>query len=368
MNIKILNRAFMFRKEKTMKKTLWILAAALVMFVPSIFDNGEIIVKAATKTLGFSGQWMRGEDIDSTGYNEYKFTVLQSGLLKLNIIRYEQQYTDITDADYNHLISISNASCSRFNPSSAELEEYFDPGTYYIKIQTTDGCACEDLYDIKASFTPINCFEKEPNKAYTAANPVKINKLYTGIIAVGDEADWFKITVESGIYTLRMQTYGSIYYNLWDNDLVNDISHNVWESGGNNDMPGIINEDLTLKSGTYYLRVVSVNKSAKYVMSLSNKKVSIPQIKMIKNLKGKRMKVFLSRMLNDVSGYQIRYAIKKDMVNAKYTKKIDKYKTSKNIGGLKKKTYFVQVRAYVESNGYQTYSKWSKIKKIKIKR
>lgn len=34
----------------------------------------------------------------------------------------------------------------------------------------------------------------------------------------------------------------------------------------------------------------------------------------------------------------------------------------------KKKKYYVRVRAYLETNGVKKYSKWSKIKSVKIKK
>lgn len=85
-------------------------------------------------------------------------------------------------------------------------------------------------------------------------------------------------------------------------------------------------------------------------------------------MKGKKMKIVLSGILRDVSGYQIRYGTKKSMTKAKKSKMTDKYTISKTIGKLKKKIYYVQVRAYKESEGYKAYSKWSKIKKVKIRR
>lgn len=344
------------------------LVLVLTMFVSGVAGVSEVKVKAAIKSLDLSGQWVRGEDVDSTGYNEYRFTVSQSGLLKLNLIRYGQQFTEITNSEYKTIFSIENASCSKSDPSSVEREEYFDPGTYIIKIKTTDGKAYGDLYDIKAVFTTVNSFEKEPNVTYTSANSFMINRKYTGVIAAGDEADWFKVTVKSGIYIINMQTYGSIFYSLWDKDLVNKVAHNVWASGGDNNSPGIINTDVTLKAGTYYLQIVPVYTSAKYIMSLNNKRIAVPKIKSVKNMKGKKMKIVLSGILRDVSGYQIRYGTKKSMVKAKKSKMTDKNIVSKTIGKLKKKTYYVQVRAYEESGGYKAYSNWSKIKKVKIRK
>lgn len=340
----------------------------LCFFFLCILFNTEF-VNAATKSLKFDSTWVRGEDIDSSGYNEYVFSLKQSGLVTLNIIRYDQMYTDIMDENYNILFSISNASCSRSNPSSVERSEYFDAGTYILKIKTTNGQSAQDIYDIKATIKTVNNSEKEPNTAYTQANIISANKSYTGVIAVGDEADWYKITVKEGIYTFHMTTYGSIYYNLYGNNLVNEISHNAFESGGDNITPGIINTDIKLSTGIYYLRVVSVNNSAKYIMSFKNLKIPTPKLKTVKNVKGKKMSVRFTSTVNLATGYQIRYSTKKSMKSAKKRKITNQYTTTKTIGKLKKKKiYYVQVRTYFTKDDVTIYSKWSNVKKVKIKK
>ena len=67
------------------------------------------------------------------------------------------------------------------------------------------------------------------------------------------------------------------------------------------------------------------------------------------------------------NGYQIRYATKSDMSDAKYATAGKKSK-SKKIKKLKKKTkYFVQVRTYTTTGNGTFYSKWSPKKSLKTK-
>lgn len=96
------------------------------------------------------------------------------------------------------------------------------------------------------------------------------------------------------------------------------------------------------------------------------KKPGKPAIKKIKNLKGKKVTVSLSKKVSGASGYQIAYAMKSSM-------KGQKKKTFKGIsvtvkGLKKKKTYYFCVRAYVKRNGKNVYGNWGNKKHIKIKK
>lgn len=72
----------------------------------------------------------------------------------------------------------------------------------------------------------------------------------------------------------------------------------------------------------------------------------------------------------DVSGYQIQYARNKSFTRAKRSILVGKWWSFKKvISNLKKnKIYYVRVRAYKKLSGKRIYGKWSKVKKIKIKK
>ena len=86
------------------------------------------------------------------------------------------------------------------------------------------------------------------------------------------------------------------------------------------------------------------------------------------NKKKKKMVVSWSWKMN-VSGYQIQYALNKKFTNKKKSKWAGKWKSAKTISKLKKgKKYYVRVRAYRNKSGKKLYGKWSKVKKVKIKK
>ncbi len=101
--------------------------------------------------------------------------------------------------------------------------------------------------------------------------------------------------------------------------------------------------------------------------------VNLPQINMnsVKNKKGKKVIVKWGENTG-FSGYEVQYSLGKKFPKGKKTKtktvKSAK-KTSLTIKKLQKgKTYYVRVRAYTLDGTKKVYGKWSKAKKVKIKK
>jgi len=84
-----------------------------------------------------------------------------------------------------------------------------------------------------------------------------------------------------------------------------------------------------------------------------------------KNKKGRKL-VVRWNAVKDVKGYQLQYALNKKF---KKKKSIQTKKTKYTIKKLKKKkTYYIRVRAYKMNGKKKVYGKWSKVKKVKIKK
>lgn len=88
------------------------------------------------------------------------------------------------------------------------------------------------------------------------------------------------------------------------------------------------------------------------------------EIKKALSKKG-RLKLFLGKVTG-AKGYQLQYALNKKF---KKKKSIQTKKTKYIIKKLKKKkTYYIRVRAYKMDGKKKVYGKWSKVKKIKVKK
>ncbi len=101
----------------------------------------------------------------------------------------------------------------------------------------------------------------------------------------------------------------------------------------------------------------------------TTKKIKVKKVKIRKAVNKKKRKVKLSwKKIAGASGYHVRYAVTKKKLKKAGIKKIKKKKTSYVMKKLKRKKYYIQVRAYriVGKNIY--YGPWSKVKKVRIKK
>ena len=100
-------------------------------------------------------------------------------------------------------------------------------------------------------------------------------------------------------------------------------------------------------------------------------KVTRPsQVKSLKVKNTRKTKANLTwKKVTGAKGYQVQYSMKKKFP-ARKTKKKNAAKRTVTISRLKKKkTYYFRVRAYKKkANGSKVYGKWSKVKKVKIRK
>lgn len=103
-------------------------------------------------------------------------------------------------------------------------------------------------------------------------------------------------------------------------------------------------------------------------VTTTTKPIVVKKVKLKKavNIKGRKAKISWKK-IGKVKGYKIRYSLKRNFKKAKVKtvkKNVKKFVLKK----LKKKKYYIQVRAYVVVNGKTYLGKWSKKKKVVIKK
>ena len=86
-----------------------------------------------------------------------------------------------------------------------------------------------------------------------------------------------------------------------------------------------------------------------------------------KNKKGKKISLKWAK-ISKVTGYNVRYATTKKKLKKAKVKNIKTNTPKYTIKKLKKKKYYVQVRAYRTVNGKKIYGDWSKVKSVKVKK
>ena len=126
----------------------------------------------------------------------------------------------------------------------------------------------------------------------------------------------------------------------------------VWEKNENIPIP----KNDTIKNDT----IPADEKPVKVIV----KKSAIRKAVRTKN--NKKIKITLKKVAG-VKGYQIQYATSKKFTR-KTTKMVKVKKNIKTITKLKRKVYYIRVRAYKTVKGKIYYSKWSNVKKVRIKK
>ena len=118
--------------------------------------------------------------------------------------------------------------------------------------------------------------------------------------------------------------------------------------------------------GSYAQAFAKQNKIQFVALSNTSTKVTVgtAQAPKLSNKAGKKLAINIKKVTG-ATGYQVQYSLKKNFKGAK-SKIIKKVKVT--LSKLKKKTYYVRVRAYKISNGKKVYGAFSKVVKIKIKK
>lgn len=188
--------------------------------------------------------------------------------------------------------------------------------------------------------------------------PVKIGQWGVGKIPTGDLQEGDSAT----------------YYGVRPVMHVNLSDTTMWRYAGKVTLNGVVEpveevlESPTPIPTTEPAPVVEIPKTSDepQIQTTQIKKPAKPSIKKLKNIKGKKVKVTLTKKISGATGYQVAYATKSSMKK----QKVKSFKgSSVTIKGLKKKkTYYFRVRAYKKQSGKTVYSSWGKKKRIKIKK
>lgn len=258
-------------------------------------------------------------------------------------------------------------------------------GTYYFNVEKrylTD--EYNGNYNYFATFSSAGESFAEPNNSPTSASVPALGRTVYGQIASNDDTDVYRYTFSSARKLTLQFNSGLENVEIY---LTDASGKKVW--GREYPKTGSTRYDIDVSGGTYYFYVERryADETGNYNFVLGNytqpqqnssssvtttkpKKTQISRIVS----KGGRKIVVTWKAKSGVSGYQIQCSLKKNFKKGVKTYTIKgKKKTSKTIKKLKaQKKYFVRVRSFTKTkvNGKtkKIYSKWSKVKKVKVKR
>ncbi len=399
----------------SLKKVLVVILVCVLGFTPMGFENYNVKTASAeadytqlATELPLNGVWTDGWMTDTNTEQWFKINVPADGKITFKIMAYMSflSYCVYNEDLTNEVCNGKNFYGSETSPATKEHITSLSTGTYYLKIVKE----YDNLGKFRLNFAYEN-YNTNDLGANSYDNPLDLglSTMITGALTDTNREDWYRITVPStGYYSVKVTTY--LYYMgyvLYNQDMTNKISER-WYFDGNSTAPATQNFDLTLDAGVYYIKIYECsNNLGKYFLSMSaltpancthsytSESVSATYVskgyKMYKCSKCghsyagdytdklKLGQVYLNSAYNsgkgklyyyhygvgDATGYQVRYSTDKKFKKGVKTLKHKKY-GGFTIKKLKKKKYYIQVRAYKKVGKKTVYGKWSSKKSVKI--
>lgn len=286
-------------------------------------DKGYFIVNFAPGEQGVPG-----------GTSAWKFIVYNAGLEQI----YEQSYVKGEVTTYK-------IPCR--------------PGVYYVKVMSMYSTTIpNEEYLLKIAFTKSAVIEGEPNNTYQQADTIKTGVTYTGALQHGNDEDWYRLKLTSeGVALFKFSRSSNTSPDEigwgWKIDIYKGTSAAPIQTLATKD---VTTYKLTLKKGTYYIRIYP-NLTGKPINKDYSIKVNYAKTPKTVKLKsvtaGKRRATIKWNKSKDATGYYIYRSTKK---NSGY-KKIATIKKNKTVKYVDKKSlkskriYYYKVVAYKKTNG-----------------
>lgn len=310
---------------------------------------------------------------DTSDY--YAVDLASDGALVINITGYK-----IADSDIIIYNSSDLENCITFDyfmNADDETKIYKYPlsaGKYVVQFKLNNPMKSEKYskYQIRTKFESYG--KNTPKDSYNSPKSLALNTNYYDSITLNDDKDWYRFTLTEETYCqMKMTAIGQyVDGNILDADLQTSYGFFTCFCHENEEVTKYV--DYYLPAGTYYLRIKKGGGCAKYNFVLSSKKVDNSPVSKVKAQAGGKAVVSFKRN-DDASGYQIRYSTDKKFRKKVKTKNFTRENTISRGKNLeykltklkKRKTYYVQVRSYIEKKGTKYFSDWSKAKKVRTK-
>lgn len=221
-------------------------------FTETVSGNNNALSSASAISVNtkYNGQIAINDEKDF-----YKFTLSSSGRIYISA-------TAKMEWIYYYVYDSSGTQLWRINPSWNSITELISTsefidltkGTYYFAV-SKDGDRTGN-YSFNLGFRSANESFTETgtgvNNTISSANSITLNTSYTGQIAINDEKDFYKFTLNSPTRIYFTATAGMkwIYYYIYDN-----TGNRLWSKNDRwNDVTEKIDtsESFDLSAGTYY--------------------------------------------------------------------------------------------------------------------
>lgn len=333
-----------------------------------------------------------GGDLQGSRY--YKFSLAESSEVKVSVSKYANLDVcafRIYDAMKTPIYEKKDV----MNYSFGSEGLYLLAGQYYFEVSND---AFMDGYTkfsvaVNGGSESISETQDSLNNSAATASGIVLGQKYKGILAQNDAVDYYKFVIPNeGKTSFSVQNACASSISISIEDAYANSLGSASVSSGKTDT-----YSMTMSAGTYYFKVAQKSDASQgaYIFTVSHvqtapaatkkpsttasnagakgekaKKAKVPTGLTVKN-KASKKAVVRWKAVSGASGYMIEFGIGKKFRN-KSSRLLSgpKVKCSVVLSSLKKKkTYYVRIRSFVRnSNGLSTFSKWSKAKKVKIRK
>lgn len=204
----------------------------------------------------------------------YKFVLDKSGRInfKLNSTLYYSSY-EICDEDFN--VIWSKSYYASVTTEILDIDEKIDlvAGTYYLVLkgnyydydmdyvskayESRNTGAIDFSVGYQSSDETFSETQKSKNNSFDTATAVDVNKDYTAQIALNDEIDYYKFTVQKG-NSINLIVNTGLYHSSYA--IYDENKNEIWQTSR---YRGVVSEVLELDKiieltpGTYYFAIIS---------------------------------------------------------------------------------------------------------------
>ncbi len=319
----------------------------------SVSVEGVLLAENTDYTLSYENHVNAGiAKVTVTGIGQYKgtvtkeFTIAPKKLTDSDIIIDDTNLKD--DLEFNGKdrtpiikISYNGMNLNSMADFTIQYKNNFYPGTATVTIQGIENYSGTIERQFKIIKKPIGNVTIRTSFDQNNQLVIQVNN---GSYAMtkGTDYDYTVVTDEQGNITITFTGLGNHYSGTFVKIIPAEENPNSPKAGTTG-----ISDTTNTTNGTTTVKKV--------------------KLKSAKNVKVRKIKITWKK-IKGVQGYKIRYAVNKKMKKAK-VKTLKKNKKQYVLKKLKKnKTYYVQVCAYKISQGKTNYGKWSKKKRVKIKK
>ena len=214
---------------------------------------------------------VNGEILSSNTVNTYTLNITKAGRVKIEYKSFiYDSYIELIDYNGNTIFKKKVYYGDINNPKCEYLIYDLEPGTYCIKVYPYGNNTGK--YTLKATHTPANNNDKEPNNGIETAQSISLGTAVTGFISETDSVDYYKVSVpKAGRVKFEFKSYISGV-----DIAILDKSGNIidkrrsWD--GYEDNPKYETLLYDLEAGTYYFKVqrISSNRTGKYTLKITH--------------------------------------------------------------------------------------------------